>query len=50
MELTRPAVMMPPSECPQAMIRLGLPNLALKVASIATWSRKASARAQPVLL
>ncbi len=47
---TRPAVMIPPSEWPQAIVRVGRPTLLAKKSSSAVWSWKACCNAQPVLL
>ena len=44
-----PAVMMPPSEWPQAMVLLGWPTWLSNTLSVAIWSGSAFSIAQPVL-
>src|SRR6266545_2707451 len=46
---TRPAVMMPPSEWPQAMVVVGRPTCARNSSSTPSWSPMPSWSAQPVL-
>ena len=41
--------MMPPSECPHAMVRDGLPYAASNASSVLIWSGSADAMAQPVV-
>jgi hypothetical protein len=41
--------MMPPSECPHAIVRLGVPTRLSKASSVASWSEIASLIAQPVV-
>ncbi|HET6812707.1 MAG TPA: hypothetical protein VFJ69_01670 [Actinomycetota bacterium] len=48
MRWTSPAVTMPPSESPQAMVWRGRPTLASNSSSTAVWSARASLTAQPV--
>ena len=44
----RPAVMMPPSEWPQAIVRLGWPTWLSKMLSVLIWSGSACWMAHPV--
>jgi hypothetical protein len=45
---TRPAVIMPPIDSPQAMVRRGRPKRSSKRSSRSIWSRSASSTAQPL--
>ena len=45
---SRPAVMMPPSEWPHAIVRVGVPTMLSAMSRVAIWSGIASCRAQPV--
>src|SRR5579863_7861953 len=45
----RPAVMMPPSEWPQAIVCRGRPTILAKVRRVAIWSGSADAIDQPVI-
>src|SRR6266571_2249647 len=45
----RPAVMMPPSEWPHAIVRVGWPTWLSKISSVAIWSGSACSMAHPVV-